>query len=75
MAQDGRTCRCGCGRRVTKTFAPGHDQKYVSKLRTLVVTRQLTRVAAIGRARRISPSLGSRVSRAIRAADSHPLTQ
>jgi len=64
-------CRCGCGTEVTRTFAQGHDQVYLARLRSAVDTGQMTSDQALQEASTISAAFSRKVSRSLAIVADH----
>jgi hypothetical protein len=60
-----RHCRCGCGAQVARTFAIGHDQRFLSAMRAAVKAGTMEADDALAQAREISPAFEGKVAKSM----------
>lgn len=73
MAEDSRgatetapnDCRCGCGTKVRRMFAQGHDQVFLARLRSEVSAGRMTADEAMAQASTISGPFVQKVAKSM----------
>jgi hypothetical protein len=58
-------CRCGCGTKVRRMFAQGHDQVFLAHLRSEVSAGRMTSDAAMAQASTISGPFVQKVAKSM----------